>query len=657
MLNVLHIRPKLPIICFSCPTPIGVIAKMKRATRVSKRVVVALMLLVVLLGMPWKSLAQGKTFYWEQFDVDITLQENGDLFVVETQTLNFSSGTFSFGFRGIPVGTNGRNDGIRDVAVSEAGVAFAEAGSNIPGTFEVERTSNEDVINWYFEPTAGRHTYQISYTVLGAVRVGSADDDAGDQIFWKPTPVDLPARIARSVVTLHLPEGIRPQQFTGTTDYLVAAYVDGSENAGVEIDISEDVRTIRYDNRAGIIPGEVFEIRAQFPHGQLSIPVSDWQERERRGDAISLVTLAVAILLGLGGPLLVLLLWYSAGRDPETGVVVPEYVTEPPDDLPPGLVGTLVDEKADMRDIVSTLLDLAQRGYLTISEEERNHVFKRTDSAEDDLRPYEKRFIQFVFGKRKERSLKSLQYKFAKKLPELRRLLYEELQSEELVPKSPESVRGSYGCASWIILVAAVGSFFALPAVLGETVATAVCPAFAIGLTGIVLLITSRHMPVKSKKGVVAAARWEAFKTFLKNAERYRELDQATDIFEKYLAYATAFGLERGWIRKFSAVPATPIPHWYGPYYGTGYGRHRGSRGLARRGGTSGAGSPPSLEGMADGIGGGLQSMSDGLGRMLSSTATILRSTPPSSSSGSGGGFSGGFSGGSSGGGGSAGFG
>lgn len=631
---------------------------MKRSIFLSKWLVVSVTLILGLLLLTRETAAQTKTFYWEQFNVDIAVLENGDISVVETQTLNFSSGTFSFGFRGIPAGTKGNNDGISNVSVSEGGIQFTESRSNGPQTFEVERNSGEDVINWYFGQTNGRHTYVISYTVEGAVRVGDGEE-SGDQLFWKPTPVDLPARIAHSVVTLRLPEGVRPQQYTGTTDYLVAAYVNGNENAGVEIAVSEDARTITYDNRAGIVPGEVFEVRAQFPHGRLSIPTPDWQEREQRGDVISLVTLSIAILLAVGGPLLVILLWYTSGRDPEIGIVVPEYISEPPDDLPPGVVGTLVDEKADMSDIISTLVDLARRGFLTITEEKRNHIFNRTEKSIEDLRPYEKKFLHHVFGNRTERSLKSLKYKFAEKLPELRKMLYEELASEELVPRSPDSVRGSYGCASWVILIAAVGSFFALPSILGETVATAICPAFAIGLTGVALLITSRFMPVKSKKGTLAAAKWDAFKEFLQNAERYGDLGEATDIFEKYLAYATAFGLERTWIRKFSSVPATPIPHWYGPYYGPGYGRRHGQRSLKRGGGVAGSGrGAPSLDGMSEGLGGGLQSMSDGLGRMLSSTATVLRSTPPSSSSGGGGGgFSGGFSGGSSGGGGSGGFG
>jgi hypothetical protein len=587
--------------------------------------------------------------------VTITLLENGEMRVTENQTLNFSGAPFTFGFRGVPVGSNGNNDGITDIRVSEGGAEYTKSGSNRPQTFEVNRESGEEVIRWYFEPTVGRHTYTIAYTVVGAVRVGSGEEGSGDQVFWKPTPTELAARINGSTVTLTLPDGVRPQQYTGTTDYLVAAYLDGDETFGTQTSVSEGGRTITYATTQPLFPGQVFEVRVQFPSGLLSISTPDWQSSEQRGDVIGLVVLAAAIFIAVAGPLLVLLLWYVSGRDPETGIVVPEYVSDPPDGLPPGIVGTLIDEKADMRDIISTLVDLARRGYLTITEEDRDHIFTRTEESEDDLRPYERQFLSFIFRGKSERSLKTLKYKFAEKLPKLRKMLYEELKNEGLVPRSPESVRNSYGCMSFLLIAGGIGSFIALPALLGDTVSTAICPAFGVALTGIVLLITSRFMPVKTRKGTETAAKWDAFKAYLQNAERYGNLEEATDIFEKYLAYATAFGLERTWIRKFASIPATPIPHWYGPYYGAGHLGRRSFRG-GRSGKVGGSGRAPSLEGMSEGIGGGLQSMSQGLGQMLSSTASVLKSTPPSSS-GSGGGFSGGFSGGSSGGGGSAGFG
>jgi uncharacterized membrane protein len=631
---------------------------MTRLIKKSQRFLLIPFLLLILLITPHSSAAQTKSFYWERFDVDITLLENGDMHIVETQTLNFSGTPFTYGYGTIYTGSSGNNDGIVDVSVRDENGSYTESSSNAERTFEVSHSSDEVSIYWYFEPTVGSRAFQFSYTVVGGIQVGTLEEGDGDQIYWKAIPADHPSWIESSRVTIHLPEGVQPQINSNTGDYLAAAYVDEEESDRVQIDVGDNGRTITYDLQTALATDQQLEVRVQFPHGLLDIATPKWQNRAQQADAISLVVLVIALLLLVGGPLAVLLLWYARGRDPEMGIVVPEYITEPPNDLPPAVVGALVDEKADMRDIISTLLDLARRGYLTITEEQNNHSFTRTEKSDGDLRPFEQRFLNDIFRGKEERSLNSLRYKFADKLPNLRKMLYQELVNDGLVPRSPESVRNSYGCLSVVVLVGAFGSFVAIPAALGADIVTAVCPAFAIGLTGVILLIVSRVMPAKSQKGAETAAQWQAFRNYLLNIDQYRSLEDAGDIFEKYLPYATAFGLERTWIRKFTAVPTTPIPTWYHPYpyYGFPHGHTSRPAGSLPGGGMQ----APSLEGMSGSLTGGLESMSKGLTRMLNSTSTIMKSTPPSTSSGrSSGGFSGGFSGGgfSSGGGGSRGFG
>jgi hypothetical protein len=107
------------------------------------------------------------------------------------------------------------------------------------------------------------------------------------------------------------------------------------------------------------------------------------------------------LLIAIGGPLAALLLWYLRGRDPDPGVV-PEYLAEPPAELPPAVVGTLIDETAHIHDIMSTLIDLARRGYLTMEQTGggagNDFTFHRTDKPATDLRPYEKTMLTKLFG-------------------------------------------------------------------------------------------------------------------------------------------------------------------------------------------------------------------------------------------------------------------
>ncbi|MCA9944153.1 MAG: DUF2207 domain-containing protein [Anaerolineales bacterium] len=613
-------------------------------------------LLLVALFTPSSAAAQTKSFYWERFDVDITLLENGDMIIEETQVLNFSGEPFTFGYGTILTGSAGNNDDIYDIQLREGDLVYQESSSNAPGTFEVSHSSNEVRIDWYFEPALGQHTYTFSYVVRGGVIVGTLDEGSGDQIFWKAIPSDHPGRIQNSTVTIRLPEGVEPQRYVDDGTYLVEGLAASNANL-VETAVSENGRIITYTLLEPLTPGQAFEVRVQFPHGILDIPTPSWQARQQNADVYGLIGLVLSGLIFLGGPLSVLALWYARGRDPEFGYVVPDYLPEPPSNLRPAVVGTLVDEKADMRDIISTLVDLAQRGYISISENKaRNHVFTLVNDDKTGLRPYEVQFVKYFFGNKTERKLSELRYKFANKLPKLRKMLYEELLSEGLVDRAPDKVRTKYGLFAGLFGGLAIILFIALVAILPEDAAyVACCGSIALAITAVFLGVVGRHMPTKTVKGSEEKTKWNAFRNYLKNIEEYQNIEQAGDLFEKYLPYATAFGLDRTWIRKFAAAPHTPIPGWYSPY---GYGRpiyHGGSRPTS--GGSGSAPSLPSLDSAASGMAGGLESMSAGLTRMLNSTASTMRSTPPSSSSSSSGGFSGGFSGGSSGGGGSRGFG
>lgn len=642
-----------------------------RKTSAGNRLVLPLILLALLLSLAPAALAQTKTFHWVNWDIDVALQPDGSLNVTETQTLNFMGAPFTFGFRSIPIGRAGNNDGVTSVSVREDDLVYTQSGSNAPGTFEVVEQGDEAVINWYFEPALGEHTYTFSYTVEGAVRVGTAEEGSGDQIFWTVLPSDHPARIDSSVTTITLPEGVYPQKYTGTDDYLVEAYLNDSPTTDVAITVSEDERVITYEALRAIMPGEKLDVRVQFPHGLLPIETPSWQASEQRDDVVGLGVLALSLLLLVAGPLGVVLLWYMRGRDPQLGLVVPDYITEPPDALPPAMAGALIDEKVDMQDILSTMVHLAHRGYILMEEEKRGYTFTRTDKVDQDLREYERTFLKRVFRGENTRSLSSLQNKFYTAIPELKRQIEDALVKEGYVPRSPQGVRTSYTVLAAIVLIVGVASLFLMGMFLGQNAGLACFPMLAIVGTAIALFIAARHMPRKTTKGTEAAAMWNAFKTYLKNIRQYADVDNSGEIFEKYLGYAIAFGLERSFINTFAQSPTATVPPWYMPY--PPMQRPIGGMGPVvlgspRPGGSGGpgglGGGMPSLGDVSGGLTGGLAGMSAGLTRMLNNASTVMRSTPPPANSGStgsfrggGGGFSGGFSGGSSGGGGGAGFG
>jgi len=626
------------------------------------------MLVVVLaaslLAMVAPAQAQSKTLVWERYDVFLNILPNGDVRVTERQTINFTSGVFTFGFAIIPLD---KMEAIADISISEPnGPVYTQVGYGIdPRSFYVNEAGNELEVYWYFPPAVNEtRTFDLSYTVRGAVRIY----ESGDKLQWIAIDGERDFPILNASVQVTLPEG--------------ASFLD-IDSAGVRADWEQldSGRSVRYVAQSTMGPSDVMEIGVEFSHGVVPSQLPHWQaavDEQENFDlnvrpVLNLGVGALAALIALGGPLLVYLMWYLRGRDPAIGPV-PEYIETPPDDLPPGLLGSLIDEQADMQDIVATIVDLARKGYLTIEEKEgkglfglgsTDFTFQRTDKDDADLRAYERKVLRGIFtGSRTERKLSSLRNKFYTKLPGIQEELYEDLVRSGLFKRRPDRTRAAWTGFGVVALVGAI-ILGVLLVPLSDYAGAFPCLAVALGLGAVSLLMAGRFMPAKTLKGAEATAKWNAFRNYLQRIEHLKDLKQAADLFEPYLPYAIAFGMNQSWVNKFSRLTEASAPQWYIPYprhYGgdVGGGGGGASGGLSRQMPAGSGRASGGLQGMSDSLGGGLQSMSDGLSTMLNSTGRVLGSAPSSSGSsgGGGGGFSGGgFSGGGGGGGGGRGFG
>ena len=248
-------------------------------------------------------------------------------------------------------------------------------------------------------------------------------------------------------------------------------------------------------------------------------------------------------------------------------------------------------------------------------------------------------------------------------------------------PRSPEATRSSWKTFGIVVVAVAI-----VAGCVGSGLVASIAPLLwfpvvvVVGL-GVVLLAMSGALPRKTMAGAEAAARWRAFRKYLAEIERYEKLDQAKDIFDRYLPYAVAFGIDRSWVQKFAGVSA-PTPTWYGgggfggglgPFEGGSYPGRRyphgggttiypgggwigdGGGGGDRGGGGGNAEFPglPDLQETSDRGGRTLQSSSDGLFTMLTIAGQVFSALGSSGGGRSGrsgwsggGGFSGGGGGG-----------
>ena len=519
--------------------------------------------------------AQQRSVAWERFDVRLDLREDGTFHVAERQQIAFDGGPFRGAFREIPIA---RMDDIGNVQVSAVNgetvepFTFVSPGtfSDVPGTYTYRQTASNLKIDWGFDPaTSETRTFVIEYDVVGALRVYLDAEPPYQQISWIAVPSGLTdiGPVEEATMTMRLPVAVDPAQTEISPGDDPA---DHTENGQVWTWETSDLGK-----------GDSFETGLRFPP-IVAVGPPSWQEAsdiqetremesQARGDILNLVFIGAGLLLTVGGGLGVYGLWYTRGRDPHTGLVA-DFLPQPPDDLPPGAAGTLLDERADDHDVIATLVDLGHRDVIKIDETQSEGFFGIGGSRDFELTlraddpatvPFERALLHALFGSRleagKTTKLSQVKERVAMAQASIKEDLYAELVRRGYFLKSPESTRSRWSSVAKVIIFLAVGSGFILVGAFADIAPLVWFPIIVVAGLALLLMAVSGALPRKTEAGAEAAARWRAFRKYLESIEKYEKLDEAREIFDRYLPYAVAFGLERSWVQKFANVQA-PTP-------------------------------------------------------------------------------------------------
>ncbi len=594
-----------------------------------------------------------KRVVWERMDVVLRVAQDGTLEVEERIRVHFEGGPFHFGFRSIDTRYT---TGIGDIQVSDDLGPYHPGRSGEPRAFILEKTSQRVTVRWFFEPVSDvTRTFVVRYRVEGALRFY----EGGEQLWWQAVFPERDGPVLASTVEVYAPGPIRHAEA-----YFVPARIERI-----------DEQAVRFVAEKQIPSGVPFEVRVEWPAGVVAGTPAPWQAqadaeaaaRERRArweqtwkpvvNLAFLVLSATFLVLGIVG---LYLLWYFKGRDPYAQVFA-EYLTEPPSDLPPALVGAVVDERVDIKEIMATLFDLARRGYLVIREVAgftgTDFQFRLTGRAVP-LRDFEKVLMNRLFHGARERRLSDWKHLLGSTDGQtVIKAIWKAAKEAGLFPHNPDRVRALYRGVGMLMFIG--GVFFGVVAgnTLSQWVTFVWCPGMVFAILGMALVVVGQFMPRKTRRGVEEAAKWRAFERYLRRLDKV-DVARAQEILERYLPYAIALGVETAFLKRLEALqrehrrPVAELPSWYHPA-GRGYVHSSGPRGKTASPGPST--SPGEvLSGASRSLGSGLSNLSQSLGTMLSTAALVM--APPSRSS-SGGFSGGGSSGGGGGGGGGGGFG
>ena len=527
------------------------------ARRPSIRRLAAALAVVCLIGA-----APAGALDWSirDYDVRIRVAADGELTISERIEVDFESPRHGI-YRVIPVRETTRAGLTRDLRF-EFDAAVDPAGRALSTQVKREGARVRIRIGDADRTVSGVQTYVLRYRVR---RVVDFYDDH-DELYWNVTGNEWAVPIGAARVRVELPETL-PEERVSLAVYTGAA---GAR---------EEDATARYT------PG-VLEVETTRPLAEwsgltfaLGWPKGIVEPPSAASRVADVLRANAPLLLPLPVGWWVWRRWRTRGRDPRTGrVVTVQY--EPPPGLGPAHVGTLVDERVDMRDLTADVVDLAVRGHLRIETDESRllGIFPRQEFAllrlqapegAAPLSAHESELLAGLFERGERVELSDLRQRFYKHLPAIRRGVYDELVAAGLFEASPESVRNRWLGLGVVWLVAGGLLSVAWARWQGLSTPLAILPAlFGVGLSGAILLVAAHAMPRRTRKGVELTLWARGLEEFVNRVESPRlELEERAGLdprahFERVLPYAMALGVASRWAEVFEGIYTTP-PSWY----------------------------------------------------------------------------------------------
>jgi hypothetical protein len=251
---------------------------------------------------------------------------------------------------------------------------------------------------------------------------------------------------------------------------------------------------------------------------------------------------------------------------PETSIV-PRY--EPPEQMTPAEVGVLLDGRLDPRDVTATLLDLAVRGYIRLErcKPDAGVLFDHPDFAIRCLRPreewaglqlHERTLLFNTFYGGNWTKLSSLALRFYSTVPTIKLQVLDLLKRKRLywtdpsyAPAARLAMLGAFLLIALVIQVIGVFSF----------ASSWLLSLLAIATSAAIVYYFGRTITAKTLRGLACHREVLGFQDFLNSVERDRLERLPEQLFEKWLPYAMALGVEHHWAEHFEDI-AIPPPEW-----------------------------------------------------------------------------------------------
>lgn len=552
-----------------------------------KKILIAL---IALFG--WISAVSAENFYIENYDVILKVDNYNNIDIEENIDVNFTHPSHGI-FRNIPyinnvVRADGRSYKTRAI-ISNIRTSEHSSITEENGNYVIRMGDKDKLIR-------GKKSYLLKYLY--------ALNGPDDELYFNIIGTDWDTDINKVTFKIYMPKEF-PSENVGLS---IGKYGTKGFSEGAVFKVNRSDNTIEGYTTQALNPHEALTVRAQLPKGYF-IKKPDYA----RPICYFLIILFTFISF---------IYWFVFGKDKEAIPVVNFY---PPKDFNSALVGLIYKEKADIKQVVSLVIYLADKGYIRIEDDGISQTFhKLKDYDGQNLECKELMDALFKYGRN---SISSIELEtspvFYRDCAEIvshlniaKNVIYEK-DSVKLSTKLPVILSI---LALFAILCAAFSNFnlntniigvmtfvlmffasailimtrffvehnsfwektqlllfalmFGMPALLvGAFYASfsfyldiAVCSMISLIISGVCFY----HLPKKNNQGLAILGHILGYKKFLETAQKH-ELEKLINDNPKYyfnmIPFAYVLGVSDVWIKKFEGI-INNKPDWYSGHFG-----------------------------------------------------------------------------------------
>jgi uncharacterized membrane protein len=498
-----------------------------------------LVILIFLLSFIYKVSAQS-TESIQSFNSYININKDGTIDVTEQIKYNFGTNQKHGIYRNIPI-IKTNQEGKR-FKLSIENISATDQ-NKIPYTVSVESSGDYKKIkigdaNKF---VTGLKDYYISYKISGAITYFSDHDE----LYWNVTGNEWDVPIESALSTVYLAGGSDADKITTT------CFTGLKGESKRDCEIKNAGANTNFSTLTSLSPKEGITIVYGFPKGKISV-------LEPKKDNSGIISLIIFSIIGLVYlywtlvyPIRIFIKWYKDRRHTKKEQrIVTAWFSSPKTldkrTMRPVEVGALIDKSVDHQDFTATIIDLAERGYLKITSLDKEDKFsfqKKKDFLDDkNLVSFEKEAMEILFGTSDETTLDELKSSLTlpKKIEDFKKGVMRCLTLEnKLFEEDPYKVSMFYSIIS-------VFAFITLSFPLA-----------------IIALLFGRKSARRSDLGIEKYSEAYSLRNFLISQDEQLNFQAQNQMFfEKLLPYATAFGVEKIWAKRFADLKLKPTD-WY----------------------------------------------------------------------------------------------